>query len=268
VRGFPKVSSARLVRELIIGCPVVEDEFNFHSTMKALAKVLPQMPALRRLVLGDFGMEDSELSWSHLGSMKELWPHLGKLEYLKIHAGSMDLAKPDAPELRELWIETGGFSKKNLASLLDSNLPKLETLNIWLGQRDYGCNLKPEDLAPLLDSKKFPKLAHLGIANYTRGNELLPLIAKSKLLPKLQTLDISRSHTTLAGIQELMKNAAAFKHLTKLDLSECLLNKEAKKLAATLCKNVEVGGQSDERDHQPEEGEEKEEWWRYSAVGE
>jgi uncharacterized protein (TIGR02996 family) len=268
VRLIPKAASARLVRELTIGCPVSEDEFNFHATVKELVKVLPQMPVLRRVTLGEFDMEDSELSWSYLGSLKDLWPVASKLEYLKIHAGSMDLAKIHAPELRELRIETGGFSKKNLASILDANMPKLETLNIWFGQDNYGCNVKPKDLAPLLDGKKFPKLKHLGIANTTWANDLVPMLVGAKVLKQLESLDLSKSHLTLVGIRAMAASVAAFKHLASLDLSECLLSKEAQKLAKTLAKNVDISQQENESEFRPEEGEEDEDWWRYSAVGE
>ena len=273
VRLLPKVTSARLLRELVIGCPRVEDEFYFGNTITELVKAMPALPNLRRLVLGDFTYEDSELSWSHLGSLQELWKHAGKLEYLKIHAGNLALGKINAPELRELWIESGGFDNANLDELMKGHLPKLETLNIWMGQDNYGCDIRPKNLAKFIDglAKKFPKLRHLGLANSQWGNEIAPLLVKSKILGQITSLNLSMSHLTEEGMRVYAAHKDAFKHLTSLDVSRCLLGNEGKKLAKALCKNVDVDRQDDPSDHQPEEGDDADSediWWRYSAVGE
>jgi uncharacterized protein (TIGR02996 family) len=270
VRLIPKVSSARLVRELVIGSPKVDDEFGFHDTIKELVKVMPGLPNLRRMVLGDFTYEDSELSWSHLGPLKDFWPVAGKLEYLKIRAGSMDLGKIHAPELRELRIETGGFSKKNLESLANANLPKLETLNVWFGQDNYGCDIEPKHLAPFIENlaKKFPKLKHLGLANSTYGNEIAPLLVKAKILKQLETLDLSMSHLTDAGLRVYAEAKDSFKSLTSLSLSRCLLGKEGIKLAKTLCKTVKTDDQDSPGEYQPDPDDPDGDYYRYSAVGE
>ncbi len=268
VRLIPKVTSARLTRELVIGSPITDGEFQFSAVVKELVKAMPSMPILRKLFLGDFTSEDSELSWSHLGSLKDFWPVAGKLEYLKIHAGSMDLGKIAAPELRELWIETGGFTKKNLESIVNASAPKLETLNLWFGNDNYGCDIQPKHLPALIDAlpKKFPKLKHLGIANSTWGDELAPLLAKAKVLKQLETLDLSMSHLTDAGIRVYAATKDSFKHLTSIDLSRCLVEDE--KLAKTLCKSVKLEDQEELSDHRPDPDNPDHHWWRYSAVGE
>lgn len=272
IRLLPAVTSARLVRELVIGCPRVEDEFFFGGTLEALAKAAPSLPNLRRLVLGDFTYEDSELSWSHFPAPKDLWKHFGRLEYLKIHAGNIGLGKLDLPELRELWIESGGFDKSNLAELLKGDLPKLETLNFWMGKDNYGCDIRPKDLAAFIEGlpKKFPKLKHLGLANSQWGNEIAPLLVKAKIVRQLETLDISRSHLTDEGIKVYAAAKDAFKHLKSLDVSRCLLGNEGKKLAKALCKDVQLDGQDDPSDHQPEDPDDPDSdlYWRYASVGE
>lgn len=271
VAQLPKVISSRLVRELVIGCPAVDGEFYFGNTLAALAKALPNMPNLRRLFLGDFRYDDSELSWSHLSSMKDLWKHLGKLEYLKIHAGNMDFGKIDAPELKELWVESGGFDKSNLDQIAKAHMPKLETLNLWFGQDNYGCDIRPKHLPAFLEAlpKQFPKLKHLGLANWQFGNELAPILVKAKILKQLETLNLSMSHLTEEGMRVYAEHKDAFKHLSKLDFERCLLGNEGKKLAKTLCKNVDVGDQEDPSEYTAEEGEDDDDLWsRYSAVGE
>ena len=269
VRLLPKLASARLTRELVIGLPVSDGAFHFERVIKELVKAMPSLPNLRRLFLGDFNSEDSEMSWSGLGRLKDLWPVAGKLEYLKIHAGSMDLGKINAPELRELWVETGGFNKKNVESIVNANAPKLETLNLWFGNDNYGCDVLPKHLPAFVDAlgKKFPKLKHLGIANAPWGNELAPLLVKSKVLKQLVTLDLSMSHLTDAGMKVYAASKDAFKHLSSIDFSRCVLEAEGKKLAKTLCKLVDVDGQDNLSDvgYDPDDPSDT---TRYTAVGE
>ncbi|MFT3713778.1 MAG: WGR domain-containing protein [Archangium sp.] len=261
IRCLPKVASARFVRDLVIACPIAEDEFHFEESVKALAKVVPELPLLRRLTLGRFTYEDSELSWSYMGKLDALWPALEKLEFLKIRVGSMTMGSIALPALKELWIETGGLSRKSLQSIIAMKAPQLETLNLWFGQDDYGCDCDASDVAELLSSTAFPKLKHLGLANTTFGNELVPFLVKSKLMKQIETLDLSMSHLTVEGMRELVAGKAAFPKLQELDVAECLLNKEGVKLAKTMAKIVESGDQEDVEEYQEED-------YRYSAVGE
>ncbi len=120
--------------------------------------------------------------------------------------------------------------------------------------------------------KKFPKLRHLGLANSQWGNEIAPLLVKSKIFKQVTSINLSMSHLTEEGMRVYAQHKDAFKHLTALDVSCCLLGKEGIKLAKTLCKHVDVDAQEDPSDHQPDPDEDDEDsediWWRYSAVGE
>lgn len=269
VRALPEVRSAKFIRELILAKPVADDEYDFGDAIKELVKIAASLPLLRKLTIGQFGYEDSELSWSHAGDLSALWRAFPKLESLLVHAGSMSFGKIDAPNLRSFRVETGGLGKKSLASILDAKAPKLETLNLWFGQVDYGFDCKLADMVKLLDAQRFPKLKHLGIANSIYGDELAPHVATAPILRQLETLDLSRSHLTIDGVRALASHAQAFAHLQKLDLSECLLDKAGQKLAKTLCKTVDLSEQEDRADHQPDDdGDPKDLWWRYTAVGE
>ncbi len=258
---LPEVPSARFLRGLAIACPVSEDEFDFSESVAELAKVLPKLPLLRRLTLGDFDSEQSELSWSHLGDAKALWPHLGKLEYLKIHAGTFTLGGLNLPSCRELRIETGGLDKASMKVITDASWPQLETLNLWFGQDEYGGDCDLGDVAPILAGQGFPKLAHLGLANSTLGDELCQALATSKVLPTLKSLDLSMSHLTLAGIEALAAVKEKLRNLEQLDVSRCLLDAAGVKLAKTLAKHVEASDQSDASEYEDND-------YRYCAVGE
>ncbi|MBL8911655.1 MAG: WGR domain-containing protein [Archangium sp.] len=262
VRALPKVSSSRLIRELVIACPIAEGEFVFANTVKALVGVLPGLPLLKKLTLGRFHYEDSELSWSYLGKLDALWPVAGKLEFLKLRAGEMSLGKIDAPSLKELWIETGGFNRKSLESIIAMKAPQLETLNVWFGKEDYGCNCEARDVEPLLSSSAFPKLKHLGLANCQFGNDLVPMLIRSKLAKHLESLDLSMSHITVEGMRALVAGKASFPRLQKLDVSRCVLDKEGVKLARSFTREVDVSDQYELEDYQLEED------YRYAAVGE
>jgi len=270
IRLVPACPSARFLRELVIARPVGDGSYVFTDAIKALAPVMRELPVLTRLTLGRFTYEDSELSWTHLGKLDSLWHAAGRqLEYLKIRAGSMSLGTIAAPALRELRIETGGLDQRSLAAIARASWPALETLNLWFGQRSYGCDVSPKHVGALLAGKaKLPRLRHLGLANTTFGDELCELVLGSKLLPQLATLDLSKSHLTDAGVKLLAAHRARLAHLTAIDLSECLITDT--KLARTLAPRVVVADQNDPSDYQPEGDEYYDDagWWRYSRVGE
>ena len=269
IRLVPACPSARFLRELVIARPVGDGSYEFGDAIKALAAVMGELPVLARLTLGRFSYEDSELSWTHLGKLDPLWPVAGRqLEYLKIRAGSMALGTIAAPALRELRIETGGLDQRALAAIARASWPALETLSLWFGQRSYGSDVTPKHVGALLGGKaKLPRLRHLGLANTTFGDELCELVLGSKLLPQLQTLDLSKSHLTDAGVKLLAAHRARLAHLAAIDLSECLIADT--KLARTLAPRVALADQNDPSEYQPD-GDEYDDagWWRYSRVGE
>jgi uncharacterized protein (TIGR02996 family) len=262
VRVVSKLDSARFVRSLVITKPVAEGEFEFQQAVNELAKLIPALPCLRRLEIGRFEYMDSELSWSHMGSLHKLWPVAKHLEYLKLRAGSMDLGKIDLPECREFRVETGGLSRASAKAIASAHWPKLETLSVWYGSDNYGCDATVKDVQPILDAKGLGKLKHLGLKNCEFGDEIFALLPKSKILRQLDTLDLSMSHITTEVLKrDVMPHKAAFSHLSHLDLSRCRLDKEGEKLAKTLCKKVDVASQDKPSDWEGDD-------YRYCAVGE
>jgi uncharacterized protein (TIGR02996 family) len=262
VRYVGKLDSARFVRSIVITKPVADGEFEFQGAVTELVKLIPSLPCLRRLEIGRFDYRDSELSWSHMGSLHKLWPLAKHLEYVKLRAGSMELGKIDLPECREFRLETGGLSRGSAKAVAAAHWPKLETLSVWFGSKNYGGDTSEKDVQPILDAKGLSKVRHLGLKNCERGNEMFALLAKSKILKQLDTLDLSMSHiTTTALKQDVLPHKAAFAHLSHLDLSRCRLDKEGEKLARTLCKKVELASQDKPSDWEGGD-------YRYCAVGE
>ncbi len=210
--------SGRFLRELTVGIVTYQDN-DYGAVMATLAS--QPRPLLRSLFLGDFMSEETELNWSSLGDASALYAALPALRSLTIRNGSMQLGEIRLPELRELRIRTGGFSQANLESVLRAHWPRLEILSLQLGSSSYGSNLSLDHLQPLLDGVGIPAtLRHLALGNCSFAEDLIPPLARSKVLPQLRELDLSLGTLGNDGAALLVEHAAAFHHLVRLDLSE------------------------------------------------
>ncbi len=249
---------ARFVRSVTLGLTDYEDgEPQAQNLVDVLVKRAPQ--ALQRLEVADFEYpDDTEMSWAHPGDMKSVWKAMPGLREVVFRGGNLEVGKIDAPELKSFTIETGGLSKENVENILGAKWPKLETLKIWLGQENYGFESSLDDFKPLFDAKGLGSVKHLGIMNSEFADELIPALAKSKILKQLETLDLSLGTLTTDGAKALKEHLGAFKHLQSLNLKENLLDEEGIALVKTLGLNIIDA--EDQRDFDPE--------YRYSAVGE
>jgi uncharacterized protein (TIGR02996 family) len=256
-RGFMKLGSARFCRKLTLGPATLGDENHYGSVVEALDELgLP--PLVDDLFIGDFTYEDSELSWSHLGDMSSLWKKLAHLVRLKVRMGSMTFGKVDLPELRHFTVETGGLAKDNLKSIIEAKWPKLEHLEIYLGQDNYGGDCTVADLQPILDGKIPKGVKYLALCNNEIADELAGVIGDAKVLAQLETLDLAKSTLSDEGGRALLAHAKRFAHLKRLDLTECYLSDDMVKQLEKLGKHVDASGQRDDDD--PD--------YRHSVVGE
>jgi uncharacterized protein (TIGR02996 family) len=255
-RAFMQLGSARFCRALVLGPANLGDENHYGEVLEAMDELgLPQL--LDDLFIGDFTYEDSELSWSHLGDMAPLWPKLSRLMRLKLRMGSMTLGKVVLPELRHFTVETGGLAKDNLTSIIEAEWPKLEHLEIYLGQDNYGGDCTVADLAPILDGRIPRGVKYLGLCNSELADELAGVIGDAKVLAQLTTLDLSKSTLSDEGGRVILSHAKRFAHLARLDLTECYLS-EGMVEELTKLGNVDASEQRDDDD--PE--------YRHSVVGE
>lgn len=231
--------AARFVTSLRLGMPHSgeDGECTYATLWKKLAGH-EALGRLRSLYIGDIAQSEMECSWINIGDISKLYKSLAKLRSLTLH-GSEDLklGAIDLPELRELTIITGGLDKKNVAAICAAKWPKLEKLELWLGQKSYGATTTLKDLAPILGGKPFPKLAHLGLRNCEFADELGPALVTAKVVKQLESLDLSKGTMTDAGVQPMIDNTAVFAHLRRMDLSDNYLGKLAAK-AASICKAV------------------------------
>lgn len=232
--------SCRFLRSLTIS--EMFDRGIGSKPLAAFAKVAPR--TLRHLHLGDFAQGSPEISWVDIGDVSPFYRATPDLTVLLLQGAAIRLGKQvELPRLRVLELRTGGLHKEAARAIAASRLPALETLLVWFGDRDYGSTAKLADIAPLLDSKGFPHLRQLSLANSEFGNELAAAMLTSKLLKQLHTLDLSMGSLNDDGAKVLADGKKALAHLDVLDLSDNYLSPAGVKLVKGLAKQVLVGDQ-------------------------
>jgi uncharacterized protein (TIGR02996 family) len=216
VLAMPRVE---FLREIVIGAISYDDyPTSWSDCVEALAE--NEIPAsLQRLEFTRGGYWD--ISSTELGSIASLYPKLQNLRELSIEMGQMDFGEMNLPALRKLEIVTGGLSNDNVSSIVKARWPNLETLSLCIGEtgNDYGCNVQFSDLEPILVAETMPSLKHLGLANSSLADEIAAALPGSRILPRLETLDLSKGTMTDAGANAILDNWQSFAHLKELDLS-------------------------------------------------
>ncbi|WFE55967.1 STM4015 family protein [Micromonospora sp. WMMD712] len=228
-----------------------------------LCAAAPRLPNLRALFLGDILSEECEISWMQVGDVSRLLAAYPGLEVLRVRGGEDFRFSPVRHErLRRLEVESGGLSGEFVRAVLDSELPALTDLELWLGVEDYGGDTTVDDLAPLLAGQRFPALRRLGLCNAEHADEIAEALAGAPVVRGLELLDLSlgtlsdRGALALAGGQPLT-------HLTKLDLSHHFVSDEVGAAVRAALPGVTVD-LSDPQE--PDEYDDEE--YRYTAVSE
>jgi uncharacterized protein (TIGR02996 family) len=213
----------RFVTALRFGLAHYESNNDWGPTMEAITSS-PRAAALRELRFDDYTYEDCELSWAPMGNLARYWKALPSLEVLHLRSGAGGvLGELELPRLKTFIRESGGLSASELASIVGARWPELERLEVWTGSSNYGAEATVDMLLPVLEGASLPKLTRLGLVNSELAPALIPILASSRLLPRLRVLDLSRGVLTDSDVDALVGHAAAFQHLERLDLSENLL---------------------------------------------
>ncbi|MBZ4334534.1 WGR domain-containing protein [Corallococcus coralloides] len=250
--------SARFLSRLTLGMASFDGENDYDEALAVLAKAKPA-PPLRSLFIGDFEFPDeTEISWTQVGDLKALYKVYPQLQELRVRGGEIGFGKIDLPELRSFTVETGGLHQGAVKEIVKAKWPKLESLEIWFGQENYGASGGVKDLQPLLDAEGVPALRKLGLRNAEFTDELCAALPRSKILAQIEALDLSMGTMSDAGADTLAQNAKAFAHLKTLDVTQNFLTKAGQKTVATVAKSVASGNQRTPYDEES----------RYAAVGE
>ncbi|HLL24891.1 MAG TPA: hypothetical protein VK427_22310, partial [Kofleriaceae bacterium] len=149
-------------------------------------------PHVRALRFDHYDHEDSELSWTPFGDFSASWEKLPALEHLHIKSGAGGtLGALRLPQLRTFIRESGGLGAGELDAIIGATWPALEHLEIWFGSSHYGAEVELSSLRPIFAGTGLPALRHLGIVNCELVEIIIPELARSAILPRLVSLDLS-----------------------------------------------------------------------------
>jgi hypothetical protein len=260
--NFSEDPKSGQVHELIIGewgggCEGADSSDVINEFVKAKSKLIN----LKALFIGDIICEECEVSWIKHDDISALWKAYPSLEYFRIRGSDgLSLGNLRLSKLKTLIIETGGLPKNVLDQVCHADLPKLEHLELWLGEENYGWSGTVDQLKPLIDGSTFPHLKYLGIRNSKVQDEVADLISKSIIPANLEILDLSMGTLSDKGAAALL-NYGRVNQLKLLDLHHHYLSVQMQDKLKKLKCEVNL---SDPQDEDNDDGE----VYRYIAVSE
>jgi uncharacterized protein (TIGR02996 family) len=251
--------SARFVQDLRLG--LVDTFMDGLADWQGCLDVLVRAgvrPTLRRLFVGDYErVDDTEISWTTIGSLAGVWSVLPRLEHLTVQGCGIELGAIDAPRLRRLEVWSGGLGTEPVEQIGRAELPQLDHLEIWFGDDNYGGECSVDTCAGVLEGHGLRLLRSLGLMNAQFTDDLLEPLARSGILPQLERLDLSMGTMTDAGAEHLLRLQDRFAHLAHLDVSDNHLSRD---MVGRLRKAFPRVTSNDQKDADDE--------WRYVSVSE
>lgn len=229
------------------------------APIEQLVRLAPGLPVLRALFLGDMTSEECEVSWMKVGDVSVLLGAYPGLEVFGARGGEdFRFSEVRHPRLRELVVQSGGLSREFVQAVLNSDLPSLERLDLWLGDEQYGGDTTVEDLAPLLAGDRFPALRQLGLCNSQFADDLAEALAAAPVVTRLERLDLSSGTLGDRGAAALLAGQP-LTHLAELDLHHHYMSPGPSDalVAALPGVRVDIGDRQEEDDG-----------YRYVAVSE
>ncbi len=206
------------------------------ATVEALVAARDRLPNLRALYLGDIVQEETEMSWINQCDLSPLFGAFPALEELRVR-GSQDLSlgRPSHDALRSLTIECGGLPATVAREVAAARLPKLEALELWLGDEGYGNEVTGDVLLELLDAPVMKGLTHLGLRNDCRADATAAVLAGRPRPGRITTLDLSLGALGDVGA-EALAGAAWISDLDRLDVRHHYITPPAvERLRAAVC---------------------------------
>jgi uncharacterized protein (TIGR02996 family) len=244
LRAVVKSPAGRFLRSVRLGLVENDGEGNVGKGIDALAKS-GTLKAMRDLFVGDFEYPDeSEISWVEIGDVDKLLTVMPDLRSLRVRGGYIGLGKAlEHAKLESLLIETGGLPSPAVKAIGKCRLPELKRMEVWFGQKNYGGDGNIKMLEPLFTGEGLPKLEHLGLMNAEFTDDIAIGLARSPLLARLKSVDLSMGTLRDAGGQAILDAIDSFAHLEHLDLNHHYMSETViKALRKALGKRVDVGG--------------------------
>jgi hypothetical protein len=197
------------------------------EVVQQLIAAKAKLPNLRGIFIGDIISEENEISWIIQTDVSPLLAAYPQLEHLRLR-GASDLSLGGGlvhNNLKSLTVETGGLPPELFEEVLASELPALESLELWLGTSGYGGDVTVEDLQPLLSGDLFPALKHLGLRDSEIVDQITDALKSAPILERLNSLDLSLGTLSDTGGKALLANPR-LKTLKQLDLHRHYLSQE------------------------------------------
>ncbi len=223
-----------------------------------LVNVAARWPNLHALFIGDMTYEENEISWINQSNLGALFTAYPALTHFGARGGNgLRFGRIDHPNLTHLIVETGGLNYEVVQDILQSNLPNLTHLELWIGTEEYGRSVEIDNFAPLLTENIFPNLRYLGLRNAQIADEIATTLVNAPLLDQIETLDLSLGTLTDAGGRAIL-NSERVRGLKKLDLHRHYLSQDMMTALRGMPIAVDVSDRQDDNDGD----------WRFVAVGE
>lgn len=191
------------------------------------------LPNLRALFTGDITVDECEVSWLQTADPAPVLAAYPNLTHLRVR-GSTDFSPVVHAELRRLELESGGLPAATVRAVGASDLPRLERLDLWLGDPDYSGDATVDDLAEILGGARLPALTRLGLRNARDGDALAAAVATAPVVARLAHLDLSMGAVGDDGVRALLAGQP-LTHLATLNLRHHFVSPDlAARLTAAL----------------------------------
>jgi hypothetical protein len=215
------------------------------ALVEALVAARGKLPVLTAVFLADVVVEECEISWinqSDVGPLLKAYPALTEL---RVRGGqNLGFGVGRHEGLRSLIIESGGLGSQVVQQVARAELPALTHLELWLGDDGYGADWSAEDLQPILDGSRLPRVESLGLRDSDRADEAAAAAARAPITQRLRRLDLSLGNLGDEGAEALLASPA-IKRLTELDLHHHYLSDAMMARLQKLGPRIDLDGQEE-----------------------
>jgi uncharacterized protein (TIGR02996 family) len=227
--------AGRFLRRLELGIRGDTKELvSYRDAIAELARLAP--PSLRSLSVVEAPRDSAALAFADLGPLDEMLGAMPSLETLHLAGTRMSFGDREMRGLKQLTVVMTEPSA--LTSLIEGRFPALQALELDAGDGP----LDLEAVKRFVEGTRTPKLTRLSLLRTANTDQVLEVLRASRLLERLGALSLAGGTLSNGGASSLVEHAAAFAHLSSLDLSGNLITAPPAGLA-TSCAHVELGGQ-------------------------